>query len=84
VYHRAYGEALIVAMIYLVVGLDRSTLAGWHQNVQACDASSAAQGALRRAAERGIDLVVAAVIGAGSNVLFTAPAVEPRTVPAAA
>jgi hypothetical protein len=71
------------AMTYLVVGLDRRTLAGWHHNVQAGDACSAAQGALKRAAERGIDLVVAAVIGAGSNVLFV-PAAEPQAAPHAA
>ncbi|HEY7618514.1 MAG TPA: hypothetical protein VH834_02030 [Solirubrobacteraceae bacterium] len=70
-------------MIYLVVGLDRRTLAGWHHNVQAADACSAAQGALRRAAERGIDLIVAAVIGAGSNVLFV-PAAERQPAASAA
>jgi hypothetical protein len=70
-------------MTYLVVGLDRRTLTGWHHNVQAVDACSAAQGALKRAAERGIDLIVAAVIGASSNVLFVAGA-EAQAAPQAA
>jgi hypothetical protein len=70
-------------MTYLVVGLDRRTHAGWHHNVQAVDAFSAAQGALKRAAERGVDLIVAAVIGASSNVLFV-PAAEPQAAPQAA
>jgi hypothetical protein len=70
-------------MIYLVVGVDRSTLASWHENVQADDASAAASIASGRAGERGIDLVVAAVIGPGSNVVAT-PAQTPRVSPKAA
>jgi hypothetical protein len=70
-------------MIYLVVGVDRSTLASWHENVRADDASAAANIAFGRAAERGIDLVVAAVIGSGSNVVAT-PAGMPRVAPKAA
>jgi hypothetical protein len=70
-------------MTYLIVGVDRSTLASWHQNVRAEDACSAALTAAARAAQRGIDLVVAAVIGPGSNVLY-APPVEARVAPRAA
>jgi predicted Fe-Mo cluster-binding NifX family protein len=70
-------------MTYLIVGVDRSTLASWHQNVSAQDACSAALTAAARAAQHGIDLVVAAVIGPASNVLYTPP-VEARVVPRAA
>jgi hypothetical protein len=70
-------------MTYLIVGVDRSTLAGWHQNVHGDDVAAATRAALARAAERGIDLVVAAVIGPACNVLFV-PAPEPRVAPKAA
>ncbi len=70
-------------MIYLVVGVDRSTLASWHENVLADDASAAANVAFGRAGERGIDLVLAAVIGPGSNVVAT-PAQLPQIAPKAA
>lgn len=50
-------------MVYLVAGLDRSTLNRWHDHVMASDASVAAQHARGRAAGQGVDLVVAAVIG---------------------
>jgi hypothetical protein len=66
-------------MTYLIVGVDRSTLASWHQNVMAEDATSAALTAAARAAQRGIDLVVAAVIGPASNVLYAPAPVEART-----
>jgi hypothetical protein len=56
-------------VIYLIVGLDRSTLARWHRNVMAGDASSAARLARARAATHGIDLVVAAVVGPYSSVI---------------
>jgi hypothetical protein len=56
-------------MIYLVVGLDRQTLAPWHENVSADDAEIATGVAVGRAAGRGIDLVVAAVIGPNSSVV---------------
>jgi hypothetical protein len=56
-------------MTYLVVGLDRQTLAPWHENVSADDAEIAMRVAVGRAEERGIDLVVAAVIGANSSVV---------------
>jgi hypothetical protein len=55
-------------MIYLVAGLDRSTLDRWHDHVMARDASGAARIARGRAAGQGVDLVVAAVVGPCSNV----------------
>ena len=54
-------------MIYLVAGLDRSTLGRWHDHVMAADASIAAGIARGRAAGQGVDLVVAAVIGPYSS-----------------
>jgi hypothetical protein len=54
---------------YLIVGVDRQTLAPWHGNVRASDASTAARVALDRAQARGIDLVVAAVIGPSSSIV---------------
>ena len=56
-------------MTYLVVGLDRQTLAPWHGNVSADDAEIATRIARDRAQARGIDLVVAAVIGPSSSVV---------------
>jgi hypothetical protein len=56
-------------MTYLVVGLDRQTLAPWHENVSADDADIATRVAVGRAEDRGIDLVVAAVIGPNSSVV---------------
>jgi hypothetical protein len=56
-------------MTYLVIGVDRSTLAGWHRNLRAEDALSAMRHAVEHARLRGIDLVVAAVIGPGANVV---------------
>ena len=56
-------------MTYLVVGLDQSTFAPWHQNVRAPDVSTAREIAFVRAQARGIELVVAAVIGPNSTVL---------------
>jgi hypothetical protein len=55
---------------YLVVGLDRQTLAPWHRNVAADDAASATGVAIGRARGGGVDLVVAAVIGSNSCVVF--------------
>jgi hypothetical protein len=59
-------------MVYLIVGLDRSTLAPWHRNVGARDVSHAKHLARARASADGIDLAVAAVIGAASDVLSDA------------
>ena len=56
-------------MIYLVVGLDRRTLAPWHRNSRQDTVASATRAALARAGADGVDLVVAAVIGPGSSVL---------------
>jgi hypothetical protein len=55
-------------MVYLVAGLDRSTLSRWHDHVMARDASAAAQIARGRAAGQGVELVVAAVIGPYASV----------------
>jgi hypothetical protein len=54
---------------YLVVGLDRQTLAPWHRNIPAEDAAAAARVAGERARDAGIELVVAAVIGPGLAVV---------------
>jgi hypothetical protein len=54
---------------YLIVGLDRRTLAPWHENVLAPDQPTARRIARARAAAQGISLVVAAVIGPNSAVL---------------
>jgi hypothetical protein len=62
---------------YLIVGVDRTTLAPWHENIQARDAMTATRLALTRARAGGINLVVAAVIGPNSSVLPHA-AGEPR------
>ena len=56
-------------MTYLIVGIDRQTLAPWHENVHAGDATAATHEAVARAAARGIDLVLAAVIGPNSSVV---------------
>jgi hypothetical protein len=54
---------------YLIVGLDRKTLARWHDNVLARDVGSATLIARARAAAQGITLVIAAVIGPNSSVV---------------
>jgi hypothetical protein len=56
-------------MTYLIVGLDRRTLAPWHRNVLDRDAPSATRAALARAGADGVDLVVATVIGPNSSAL---------------
>ena len=56
-------------MVYLIVGVDRSTFARWHTNVMARDAATAAQIAGARARADGIALVVAAAIGPYSTVI---------------
>lgn len=56
-------------MTYLIVGLDRHTFARWHENVLAGDVATATRIARARAAVKGIQLVVAAVIGPNSSVL---------------
>jgi hypothetical protein len=62
---------------YLIVGLDRTTLDPWHQNIQARDVMTAMRLAHARAKTLGINLVVAAVIGPNSSVL-PLPAGKPR------
>jgi hypothetical protein len=64
-------------MTYLVVGLDQSTFAPWHQHIRADDLASARQIAFARAQAGGIQLVVAAVIGPGLAVLA-----DPAQLPA--
>jgi hypothetical protein len=56
-------------MTYLIVGLDRTTLAPWHGNLVERDAASATRAALQRAGAHGVDLIVAAVIGPSSSIL---------------
>jgi hypothetical protein len=66
------SPALLTALwsvTYLIVGLDRSTFARWHENVLAGDIPTATRIARARAAAKGIQLVVAAVIGPNSCVL---------------
>jgi hypothetical protein len=65
-------------MTYLVVGLDQSTFAPWHENIRAADVSAAREIAFARAHTRGIRLVVAAVIGPNCTVMA-----EPAQAPAA-
>jgi hypothetical protein len=55
---------------YLIVGLDRQSLTPWHQNIQARDPTIATRVALDRAQSRGVDLVVAAVIGPHSRIVL--------------
>jgi len=50
-------------MTYLIVGLDRSSLAPWKRHIRERDAAVATGAAIARARADGIDLVVAAVIG---------------------
>jgi hypothetical protein len=56
-------------VVYLVVGLDAGTLAGWHRNILARDVTIATRSARSRAAAEGVDLLVAAVIGPNSSVV---------------
>lgn len=56
-------------MVYLIVGLDHTTLTSWHDHVMAADADAATGIARRRAAAQGIDLVIAAVVGPYSDVV---------------
>jgi hypothetical protein len=65
-------------MTYLVVGLDQSTFAPWHQNVGAVDVATAKEVAFARAQARGIQLVIAAVIGPNCTVMA-----DPVAAPAA-
>ena len=55
-------------MTFLIVGVDGRTLAPWHRHVMAPDIASARLAARLRAAAEGVVLVVAAVVGPGSQV----------------
>ena len=65
-------------MTYLIVGLDRATFAPWRRNVLAGDVTTAVRIGCARAAEQGIQLVVAAVIGPNSSVLAAVAPAEAR------
>jgi hypothetical protein len=60
-------------MVYLIVGIDRRTLAPWHRNIGARNTMAAKRIALACAAADGIHLVVAAVIGPHSSVVADIP-----------
>jgi hypothetical protein len=68
---------------WLIVGLNRQTFAPWHENIHADDAETATRVALDRAGARGIDLVVAAVIGPNSS-MVSLPVDKRATSPRAA
>lgn len=59
-------------MTYLIVGLDKNSLARWYGNIPADDVRDATRIARARAAADGIQLLVAAVIGPNSTVLTEA------------
>jgi hypothetical protein len=65
----ALPPTLCEGVTYLIVGLDRSTQARWHEHVSARDVGSATRIARTRAAAQGFELVVAAVIGPNSAVV---------------
>jgi hypothetical protein len=50
-------------MVYLIVGVDRDSLAPWHGHIRASHVTAAKRLAAARAARAGVDLVVAAAIG---------------------
>jgi hypothetical protein len=56
-------------VVYLIVGLDRSTFARWHDHVMAPDVIAATRIAQARAAAEGVRLVVAATIGLYSSIV---------------
>jgi hypothetical protein len=70
-------------MTYLIVGVDRRTLAPWHKNVLERDPAAAARTALAHADTDGIDLVVAAVIGPNTTIVATHPPRPARLLHAA-
>jgi hypothetical protein len=66
-------------MIYLIVGVDHDSLAPWCENVGAKDATAAKGIATAHARKRGVDLVVAAVVGPNCTVLRDlAPVIDIR------
>ena len=70
-------------MTYLIVGVDRRTLAPWHRNVLERDPAAAARAALAHADSDGIDLVVAAVIAPNTTLVATHPPRPARLLHAA-
>jgi hypothetical protein len=54
-------------MTFLIVGVDSRTHAPWHRHVMAPDVATARLAARLRAAAEGVVLVVAAVVGPGSE-----------------
>ena len=54
-------------MTFLIVGLDRHTLAPWCRHILAPDVATATRIAMSRATAQGIALVVAAAIGPNSS-----------------
>jgi hypothetical protein len=71
------------AVTYLIVGIDQTTLARWHRHVLARDVTTATRIARERAADDGVRLVVAAVIGPNSSVVPDAVAERPAVSRAA-
>jgi hypothetical protein len=67
-FHGRDGRLASPAVTYLVVGLDRSTLTPWHENIRAEDVAAAMRIARSRAGAAGVDLVVAAVLGPDAQV----------------
>jgi hypothetical protein len=65
----AARRAKEAAVTYLVVGVDQGTFAPWHENVRVADVLTARQVACARAQARGIELVVAAVVGPNCTVM---------------
>jgi hypothetical protein len=58
-------------MSYLIVGVDRRTLAPWHKNVLERNPAAAARTALAHADTEAIDLVAPAVIGPNTTIAAT-------------
>ncbi len=59
-------------MVFLIAGLDRTTFSRWHDHVMAADATLATRIAQARAADQGVELVVAAVVGPYSSLVSDA------------
>ena len=56
-------------MTYPIVGLNKQTLVPWHHNVCTSDEVTARLMARARAAEQGIDVVVAALVGPNLSIV---------------
>jgi hypothetical protein len=70
-------------MPYLIVGVDRRTLAPWHKNVLERVPAAAARTALARADTDGSDLDVAEAIGPNTTIVATHPPRPARLLHAA-